>query len=246
MWTGMLSVFFFFEQYSMSLFFYIFINLQFCHICVVWAIKSKLSYRTSGPIKLILGEDGLRSGPCTFWPSTAGGHCSALQFLQVHWDLNYMMGLWNDWLSLRPQSQRPSCQFPNYIMKVTDSPCLFWLFRVSDCLFLEKFSTMSWHKKKPITFDSISLKRKSIHLMLIKVKVKVAQLCLTLCDANGLYSSWRSPSQTGVGCPSLLQGIFPAQESNGGLLNCRQILYQLSYQGSLMFLDHIFKQLYEA
>ena len=82
--------------------------------------------------------------------------------------------------------------------------------------------------------------------MLIKVKVKVAQLCLTLCDANGLYSSWRSPSQTGVGSPSLLQGIFPAQESNGGLLNCRQILYQLSYQGSLMFLDHIFKQLYEA
>ena len=26
--------------------------------------------------------------------------------------------------------------------------------------------------------------------MLIKVKVKVAQLCLTLCDANGLYSPW--------------------------------------------------------
>ena len=29
----------------------------------------------------------------------------------------------------------------------------------------------------------------------------------------------------------LLQGIFPAQESNQDLLHCRQILYQLSYQG---------------
>ena len=31
---------------------------------------------------------------------------------------------------------------------------------------------------------------------------------------------------------SLLQGIFPTQELNWGLLHCRQILYQLSYQGS--------------
>ena len=37
---------------------------------------------------------------------------------------------------------------------------------------------------------------------------------------------------TGVGCHFLLQGIFLTQESNQGLLHCRQILYQLSYQGS--------------
>ena len=36
----------------------------------------------------------------------------------------------------------------------------------------------------------------------------------------------------GVGSLSLLQGIFPTQESNQGLLNYRQMLYQLSYQGS--------------
>ena len=29
---------------------------------------------------------------------------------------------------------------------------------------------------------------------------------------------------------SLLQGIFPTQELNWGLLHCRHILYQLSYQ----------------
>ena len=37
---------------------------------------------------------------------------------------------------------------------------------------------------------------------------------------------------TRVGGRSLLQGIFPTQESNQGLLPCKQILYQLSYQGS--------------
>ena len=40
------------------------------------------------------------------------------------------------------------------------------------------------------------------------------------------------PKNAGVGSLSLLQGIFPTQESNQGLLHCRQTLYQLSYQGS--------------
>ena len=40
------------------------------------------------------------------------------------------------------------------------------------------------------------------------------------------------PKNTGVGSLSHLQWIFPTQESNGGLLPCRWILYQLSYQGS--------------
>ena len=40
------------------------------------------------------------------------------------------------------------------------------------------------------------------------------------------------PKNTGVGSLSLLQRIFPTQELNQGLLHCRQIHYQLSYQGS--------------
>ena len=35
-----------------------------------------------------------------------------------------------------------------------------------------------------------------------------------------------------MSCHALLQGIFPTQESNPGLLRCRQILYQLSHKGS--------------
>ena len=40
------------------------------------------------------------------------------------------------------------------------------------------------------------------------------------------------PKNIGVGSLSLLQGIFLTQELNKCLLHCRQILYQLSYQGS--------------
>jgi len=63
-------------------------------------------------------------------------------------------------------------------------------------------------------------------------EVKVAQLDPTLWP-HGLYSPWNSPGQnTGVSRLSLLQGIFPTQESNSGLPHCRRILYQLSQQGS--------------
>ena len=47
------------------------------------------------------------------------------------------------------------------------------------------------------------------------------------------YSPWNSPDQnTGVGRLSLLQGIFPTQQSNRSLPYCTGILYQLSHKGS--------------
>ena len=52
---------------------------------------------------------------------------------------------------------------------------------------------------------------------------------------HDLYSPWNSPGQSiGVGSHSLLQRIFPTQESNLGLLHYRQSLYQLSYQVQLI------------
>ena len=66
-----------------------------------------------------------------------------------------------------------------------------------------------------------------------KLKVKVTQLCPTLCNPMDLYSPWNSPGQnTGVGSLSLLQGTSPTQGSNSGLTHCRWILYQLSHKGS--------------
>ena len=64
-------------------------------------------------------------------------------------------------------------------------------------------------------------------------EVQVPQSCLTLCDPHELYCPWNSPGQnSGMGSLSLFQGIFPTQGSNPGLLHCRQILYQLSHEGS--------------
>ena len=68
---------------------------------------------------------------------------------------------------------------------------------------------------------------------LARTLVKVAQSCPTLCDPMDLYSPWTSPGQnTGVGSPSLLQGVFPTQGSNPALLHCRRILYQIRHKGS--------------
>ena len=68
-----------------------------------------------------------------------------------------------------------------------------------------------------------------------EVKVMVAQSCLTLWDPRtGAHPCpWHSPGKnTGVGCHSLLQGIFPTQGWNPGLPHCRQSLYHLSHKGS--------------
>ena len=120
----------------------------------------------------------------------------------------------------------------------------------------------------------------------MKKKVKVAQLCLTLCDpmdctVRGILQTrileWvafpfsrgssqlaikprssalqadslpaepqEKPQSTGVCSLSLLQLIFLTQELNLGLLDCKRILYQLSYQGSphYLFKDLIFKYNY--
>ena len=44
---------------------------------------------------------------------------------------------------------------------------------------------------------------------------------------------------TGVGCYSLLQGIFLTQGSSLCLLHCRQILYHLSHQGSHTIVTYV-------
>ena len=71
----------------------------------------------------------------------------------------------------------------------------------------------------------------------------VTQLCPTLCDPMdyslpGSCVHGDSPGKnTRVGCHALLQGIFPTQWSNPGLLHCKWILYHLSHQGSQKILE---------
>ena len=69
--------------------------------------------------------------------------------------------------------------------------------------------------------------------------MKLAQSCLTHWDPVD-YSPWNSWRQnTGVSSLSLLQGIFPTQGLNPGLLHWRRILYQLSHKGSPRMLEWV-------
>ena len=67
----------------------------------------------------------------------------------------------------------------------------------------------------------------------VQIVVLVTQLCLTLVTPKPtrLLCSWDSPGKNmGVGCLPFLQRIFPTQGLNPGFLDCRQILYCLSYR----------------
>ena len=70
-----------------------------------------------------------------------------------------------------------------------------------------------------------------------------SESCSVVSDSlrpHGLYSPWTSPGQNiTVSGLSLLQGIFPTQGSNPGLPHCRQILYQLSHNGSPRLLEWV-------
>ena len=77
----------------------------------------------------------------------------------------------------------------------------------------------------------------------MNMNVKVAQLCLALCDP--MDCSLPGSSVHGILQPVLLewvtifQGIFPTQGSNLGLPHCRQILYSLSHQESPRILQQV-------
>ena len=77
-----------------------------------------------------------------------------------------------------------------------------------------------------------------------KVNLRVAQSPLTLCDPMDytVHGILQARILEWVAFP-FSRGFFPTQGSNPGLLNCGQILYQLSSQGSPLyaFLDPIFK-----
>ena len=74
-----------------------------------------------------------------------------------------------------------------------------------------------------------------------------ARMCTCVCGSCSVMSNSQQPhglqlsrflspcnspgQNTGVGCHSLFQGIFPTQGLNLGLLYCRQILYHLKPSG---------------
>ena len=84
-----------------------------------------------------------------------------------------------------------------------------------------------------VLFKAVKRERRGINCGKVKVKsLSHVRLSATPCTvATRLLHSWDFPGKnTGVGSCSLLQGIFPTQGSNPGLLHCTQTLYPLNHQ----------------
>ena len=81
------------------------------------------------------------------------------------------------------------------------------------------------HDTQQVLCESESVRRSVVSDSLQPHQLQPGRL---LCPWNSLGKN------TGVGCHSLLQGIFPTQGSNLGFLHFRQIRYHLSHQESPM------------
>ena len=105
---------------------------------------------------------------------------------------------------------------------------------VTDFIFLASKITVDAKCNHEIIRFSL-LGRKAVTNLCVRL---VTQSCPTLCnpmDCSPPGSSVHGDSpgkRTGVDGHALLQGIFPTQGLNPGLLHCRQTLYHLSYQRS--------------
>ena len=118
----------------------------------------------------------------------------------------------------------------------TFSHLLFMIFILLD-LKRAYFCVVFIYFKKSIYMDASKQ-----NILFVETHTHVwSESCSVVSDSlwpHGLYSPWNSPSQnTGVGSLSLLQGIFPTQGSNPGLLHCRWILYQLNHKRSPRILE---------
>ena len=123
------------------------------------------------------------------------------------------------------------------------SPPDFSVHRISQARVMEWVAisffrrSSNWGTKPTSPAGSDSLPRNPWEAQyIVYVKMKESESCSVVSESLrplGLYSPWNSPGKnTAVGSLSLFQGIFPTQGSNPGLLHCRQILYQLSHEGS--------------
>ena len=108
--------------------------------------------------------------------------------------------------------------------------------RSSDCI----FRGGKWQNKT--AFCCYLCRQAHLYTVALNIKVKSESVGRSVLfdsmqphelQPARLLCPWNSPGKsTGVGSHSLLQGIFPIQGSNPGLLHCRQILYHLNHQGS--------------
>ena len=91
------------------------------------------------------------------------------------------------------------------------------------------WSFIKWGRTESRRVPSFHRAEEASLYSLEKLQKLIIILMVYPCDSRSVvsdYSPWNSPDQhTGEGSHSLLQGIFPTQESNPGLQHCRWILF---------------------
>ena len=103
--------------------------------------------------------------------------------------------------------------------------------------------SLSWSTHTVKSFSIVNETEIDVFFFWNSLSFSETESCSVVSDSlwpHGLYSPWNSSDQnTRVGNLSLLQGIFPTQGLNPGLLYCRQIFYQLSHKGSPRILEWV-------
>ena len=132
--------------------------------------------------------------------------------------------------------------FPNWLM--------IFFFRVPNpYLNIKSYFLHISTNESGLNLGSCALK--PVFLALLRVSSISCSVVPDSLRSHGLYPArllcpWDSPGKnTGVGCHSLLQGIFPTQGFNPGLLHCKEILYHLSQQGSPLSISRQNQNLFE-
>ena len=90
---------------------------------------------------------------------------------------------------------------------------------------------VTWYQKRQPIESSLSVHQKQGEMKSLS-RVRLFATPWTVACTRLLHPWDFLGKNTGVGCHFLLQGIFPTQGLNPGLLHCRQKLYHLSHQGS--------------
>ena len=115
--------------------------------------------------------------------------------------------------------------FPNKIVFFWKSLSCVWLFATPRTIALQAPLSMEF-SRQILEWVAIPFSRESSQSR-DKTQLPTLQVDSLPSEPPG------KPKDTGMGSLSLLQWIFPAQDSNWGLLYCRWILYQLSYHWKL-------------
>ena len=206
--------------------------------CPQWAQTPKINY---GSLCRLTGF--LRIVPCgwEFWKTNSKffhGNCQDWElffFLYLHTDIK--TGKLRNWRQVKVNEHLAEA---GSFLKITSFGFLLLLLLLQKCMLIIKNSN---NKKGLKVKNNISFPSKEdiflVYLMQKWSKMAhqapnavllclVTQLCQTLCGPMGCSPSGssvhgNSPGKnTGEGYHALLQGIFPTQGSNPGLLHCRR------------------------